>query len=207
MLTVVVELATALPAVWIDLFDDDDGAAQELSKLRQKRQRLAGEVECSLEAAQQRAIRLNKPDPWLEASVADLRCLTSTKPDRVASAYRTAVEGLQSFNLDSVRRQLELYRRLKLLTANVDAALALPEWGSSAAPNVVLAPPRSCPRHCVHRPPHRQSNAPGASFSAGQRNRCPGPNSREALATPRADQGSGRPGTGGRSERRRHPVS
>ena len=133
MLTVLVELATALPQVWEERFDDEASAATELAKLKQKRPRLAGAVECSLEATQQRVARQGKSDPWLDASVADLRCLTSNRPERVATAYRGAIAGLKAFNLESTRRQLLLYRQLALLTANVDAALALSSWGESAA--------------------------------------------------------------------------
>ena len=134
MLSVLVELATALPQVWEERFDDEASAAAELARLKQKRQRLAGAVECSLEATQQRMARQGKSDPWLDASMADLRCLTSNKPERVAAAYRSAIAGLGPFNLDATRRQLLLYRQLALLTANVDAALALSSWGESATP-------------------------------------------------------------------------
>ena len=196
MLTVVVELASALPAVWTDLFDDDDGAAQELSKLRQKRQRLAGAVECSLEAAQQRAIRLNKPDPWLEASVADLRCLTSTKPERVASAVPhrggRAQElqprfGSQATGALPPPQTIDRKRRRSPGPARMGFN-GRSKRRSGAGPR---------PRHCVHRAPHRQSNPPGAAVSPEQRGRSPRPNPREALAAPRGDQGSGRAGIGG----------
>jgi len=134
MLTVLTELASELPLVWGERFDDEASAAAELTKLKQERQRLAGAVECSLEAAQQRLAREEKKDPWLDASAADLRCLIGRRPERVATAYRNAITGLKAFNLDSIRNQLLLYRRLRLLTANVDAALALPNWGPPAAP-------------------------------------------------------------------------
>jgi tetratricopeptide repeat protein len=134
MLTVLTELANELPRVWEERFDDEAGAAAELTKLKQKRQRLAGAVECSLEAARQRLARDGQQDPWFDASAADLRCLIGSRPERVATAYRNAITGLRAFNLDSIRNQLLLYRRLRLLTANVDAALALPNWRAPAAP-------------------------------------------------------------------------
>ena len=52
MLTVLTDLAAALAPVWEERFDDGALAAAELAKLKQKRQRLAGAVECSLEAEQ-----------------------------------------------------------------------------------------------------------------------------------------------------------
>jgi hypothetical protein len=72
--------------------------------------------------------------------MADLRCLTSNRPERVAAAYRSAIAGLKAFNLDSTRRQLLLYRQLALLTANVDTALELASWGESAAPAPTATP-------------------------------------------------------------------
>ena len=141
MLTVLTELATELPRVWQERFDDEADAAAELTKLKQKRQRLAGAVECSLEATRQRLIREGQQDPWLDASAADLRCLVGSRPERVATAYRNAITGLKAFNLDSIRNQLLLYRGLQLLTANVDAALALPNWKTPAASVLKQAPP------------------------------------------------------------------
>jgi hypothetical protein len=165
MLTVLTELANELPPVWGERFDDEASAAAELTKLKQKRQRLAGAVECSLEATQQRLAREGKKDPWLDASAADLRCLIGSRPERVATAYRNAITGLKAFNLDSIRNQLLLYRQLRLLTANVDAALALPNWGPSATPapaHVILftghridAPGRKEPRF----PPEKEAVA------------------------------------------------
>jgi hypothetical protein len=133
MLTALLELATALPQVWEERFDDEATATAELIRLKRKRERLAGAVESSLEAAQQRLTRQGKHDAWLDASLADLRCLTSSKPERVAAAYRNAIAELKAFNLDSTRRQLLLYRQLGLLPGNVEAALALSDWGDSAA--------------------------------------------------------------------------
>jgi tetratricopeptide (TPR) repeat protein len=147
LLTVLTELATALPQVWEERWDDEASAAAELAKLKQKRQRLAGAVECSLEATQQRMARQGKHDPWLDASVADLRCLIGNRPERVAAAYRDAITGLKAFNLDSTRKQLLLYRQLGLLTANVDAALALTSWGEPAAPAPAPAP--AAPPHVI----------------------------------------------------------
>jgi hypothetical protein len=134
MLTVLVELATSLPQVWAERFDDDTDAPDELARLGRMRPRLAGAVECSLEAARKRLAREGKHDPWLEGSMADLRCLISKRPERVAAAYRNAIAELKAFNLDSIRRQLLLYRQLGLLTANANAALALPHWSESSAP-------------------------------------------------------------------------
>lgn len=151
MLTVLIELANELPGVWGERFDDESSAAAELTKLKQERQRLAGAVECSLERAQQRLAREGKKDPWLDASAADLRCLIGSRPERVATAYRNAITGLNAFSLDSIRTQLLMYRRLRLLTANVDAALALPSWRPPVGP----APAQVLPPHVILFTGHR----------------------------------------------------
>lgn len=156
LLAVLTDLATELPEIWVEHFDDETSAAPELAKLKQRRQRLAGAVECSLDAAKQRTARKGQNDPWLDASVADLRCLTTTKPERVAAAYRNAITGLKAFNLESVRKQLLLYRQLGLFTANVDAALALADWGAPPAP----ATPPAAPPHVILFTGHR-IDAPG----------------------------------------------
>jgi hypothetical protein len=139
MLTILVDLATMQPQIWNERFDDEGSAAAELAKLKQQHQRMAGAVECSLEAAQRRTARQNKSDPWLSVSMADLRCLISSRPERVANAYRNAISQLGAFNLDAVRGQLDLYSDLGLLTANVEAALALPGWGEPSTPALATA--------------------------------------------------------------------
>ena len=166
MLTVLIELATALPQAWSEGFDDAPAAAAELAALTRRRERLAGAVACSLDAAQRRLTRQGKSDPWLDASLADLRCLTDDKPPRVANAYRDAMASLGAFNLEAVRRQLLLYRQLGVLSANVDAALALPGWGElSAAASAPVKPP-----HVILFTGHR-IDAPGRAtprFPAGK---------------------------------------
>jgi len=157
MLTVILELAAAQPAIWEERFDDLGEAAAELTKLKQARQHLAGAVECSLNATRQRDRARGTTDPWLDASLADLRCLTSTRPERVANAYRTAIDRLGGFSLDSVRRQLLLYRQLGLLGANVDAALALSGWDP---PVPAAAPGAAKPVHVLLFTGHR-IDAPG----------------------------------------------
>jgi hypothetical protein len=62
-------------------------------------------------------------DVWAEVSVADLRCLTLNKPQRVVAAYRDALAGAPDFVTYSVSSQLALYEELGVLKANVTAAL------------------------------------------------------------------------------------
>jgi hypothetical protein len=123
MLRVQIELATALPEVWAEPFEDDDEAERELEKKQEQFRKLAAAVEISLDAAQARLKREGKSDIWADISQADLSCLTSDKPKRVATAYRKALAGARAFEADAARAQLDLYQLLGVLAANVTEAL------------------------------------------------------------------------------------
>lgn len=123
MLKVRTELAAALPDVWSERFDDDEEAEKELSKLKAHAAKLAASVELALDATLGRLKREGRKDVWAEVSVADLRCLTLSKPQRVVAAYRDALAGAQDFVISSVSNQLALYKELGVLSANVEEAL------------------------------------------------------------------------------------
>jgi tetratricopeptide (TPR) repeat protein len=130
MLTVRVELAAARPLVWAERFDTDEEAEKELAKLRGQAAKIAAAVELSLDVKMRKLESANEKDPWAEISVADLRCITSKRPQRVASAYRDALAGASDQAVESVRGQLAFYNDLGVLTPNVAEALkvtGLPE--------------------------------------------------------------------------------
>jgi tetratricopeptide (TPR) repeat protein len=136
MLTVRVELAAAHPLVWAERFDSDEEAEKELAKLRERAAKLAAAVELSLGVKMRRLESANEKDEWAEISAAGLRCLTSKRPQRVASAYRDALTGAPDQALESVRNQLAFYNDLGVLAANVAEALkvtGLPEPEESEA--------------------------------------------------------------------------
>lgn len=124
MLKVQIELATALPEVWGEQFDEEEEAERELAKRQEQLRKLAAAVEVSIEASQKRLARERRTDIWVDISEADLCCLTSDRPRKVSSAYRKALAGARDLNTDAVRSQLELYRQLGVLPENVAAALA-----------------------------------------------------------------------------------
>ena len=119
MLKVMIELAGALPDVWMELFDTDKDADDALQEHQEHATRLAGAVELSLNACFQRMEREGKKDVWTEISLADLSFLTKTNPKRVAAAYRRALTGAAGFASDAVRKQLGLYRDVGVLTSNL----------------------------------------------------------------------------------------
>lgn len=123
MLKVRTELAGALPDVWAERFDEDDEAEKELSKLKTKAEKLAAYVELALDSTLARLKREGSRDVWAEISAADLRCLTSNRPQKVVTAYRDALAGAKDFHISSASSQLALYEQLGVLAANVTPAL------------------------------------------------------------------------------------
>ena len=161
MLTVLSELAQALPEVWSERFDDDEEARRELALLKDQAKKLSIGVELSLKVDKKRRELKKKHDVWAEISEADLSCLTSRKPSKVANAYREALVDAKDFHVDSVRSQLELYQQLGVLLKNVEAALSVvapspadvPDKSSGASKRILLftghrvdAPNREKPR-------------------------------------------------------------
>lgn len=124
MLTISTALAQELPEVWSERFEQDREAANALEERQERRAKLAAAVELSIAAAQDRLRHEEKTDLWVEISAADLSCLTSKRPARVADAYRRALAGAPDFTKGAVRDQLRIYQDLDILTANVQAALA-----------------------------------------------------------------------------------
>jgi hypothetical protein len=138
MRVVQIKLAEALPEVWAERFETDDEAQRELEILRKKSEKLAAAVEFSLHAARKRT-----PDIWAEVSEAQRVLLTSTRPARVATAYRQALTGAEPFVADAERRQLDLYQRLNILTLNVKSAFAVLDESSNIAPVAAEKTPNS----------------------------------------------------------------
>jgi hypothetical protein len=139
MVIMLTELAQVQPRVWEDSFDTGEEAAQKLQKLKELRNDLAAGVRLAIESKQTALQRSGKSDLWVDISTADLICLTSTRPNRVAQSYKKALTGASDQARDAVRRQLLLYQRLGILKENIQAGL---ESIAPVAPQVQEAPPR-----------------------------------------------------------------
>jgi tetratricopeptide (TPR) repeat protein len=126
MLTILIELAQALPEIWSESFEDDIKAQGELESRKTRREKLAAAVEISIAAAKARLAHEEKTDIWVEISAADLTCLVSKRPARVAASYRGALADAPDFAKGAVRDQLNIYRDLGLLTDNVGSAKTVP---------------------------------------------------------------------------------
>jgi tetratricopeptide (TPR) repeat protein len=153
------------PDVWGERFDDERKASFAAEGIRSERDELAAAVSRSLDAeAFRRQRRGEAEDVWARFTRADLRLLTSDRPERVAGAYeqaRAAAAQADPFAISSAARQVGIYRRLGIFTDNVDAALrvlgAPAEESPPAAPAVrsrvivfsghrIDAPERTAPR-------------------------------------------------------------
>jgi hypothetical protein len=123
LLTTIEQLATTLPNVWNERFDEDDEGERQLRKLRDELTKLCGSVTMALDAEEARMKRAGKTDRWFSITMADLACLTSKRPAFVADQYRKALAGADDFEIDAVRRQLVIYEQLGVITGNVAEAL------------------------------------------------------------------------------------
>jgi hypothetical protein len=138
-------LAAALPDTWTEAFEDEEEAARQLRQLKSELAKLQGSVTLSLEAEQARLLRSGKKDPWLSITAADLACLVSAPPKKIARLYEAALEEADEFALDSVRQQLQLYEQLGVASANVSEVLGADRFKAPAsqkpadnAPHVLL---------------------------------------------------------------------
>ena len=158
MLTIQTKLAELLPEVWAEPFDEDQDAARELDSRKKQIQKLSASVDLSLKSTVERNKREEVSDIWVEISEADLCFLTSNRPGKISNLYRDALAGAKDFEIDAVRRQVNLYQQLGLLQENVQAVLnvlapAAPPAEASAPRRVLLftghmidAPDRDEPR-------------------------------------------------------------
>jgi hypothetical protein len=144
MVTMLIELAQAQPAIWEDSFDAKEEAAQRLRKLKELRGDLAAGVRLAIESKESVLQRANQSDVWVEISIADLICLTSSRPSRVGQAFKKALADASEQARDAVRRQMSLYQRLGILKENIQAALdniapgAVQGQRQEGAPRVIL---------------------------------------------------------------------
>jgi hypothetical protein len=129
LVTVLTQLAAAREDVWADLFETDEEAASALEARRAIGRNLAPAVELSIHSALE---RLKREDPseqtedteiWARVSKADLTCLTSRKPTRVARGYRRALADSPDFVWGTARKQLDLLAALGVLEENAKAAI------------------------------------------------------------------------------------
>jgi tetratricopeptide (TPR) repeat protein len=133
MLKVMIALAEALPRVWAVRFKTDKKAAEALEEHEEHAEKLVAAVELSLNAIFRRSEREGKKDVWAEISEADLRCITADDPERVAALYHKALASAPTFDVNSLRQQLAIYRDLGVLNANIAEVFKVERIGEPAA--------------------------------------------------------------------------
>lgn len=153
MVTILLELASGLPAEWTDRFESEDEAQRMRSQLESQRRLLAGAVEFSIQTSKQYIEQTGQPDPWVNVSLADFYFLTMDRPGPVARAYEAALTGQPEFINDSVRSQLGLYQELGLLSDKVTRVLQV------LSPAVATPAPTTRPRTILFT--GHQVDAPG----------------------------------------------
>jgi hypothetical protein len=121
LLCIKIDLAKGNGNDWINGFNSPDEAEKELTKIEDQYNSLIPVIKMSLKAESDKATQ----DAWLEVTKADLACLQSKNPDYVKTTYRNAIQGISPFNLDSIARQLHLYKELGIRAENVRAALSV----------------------------------------------------------------------------------
>lgn len=130
LLTVIIYLATNNPGIWELQSDTIEEADQKLKEHQESHKNLATCIKVSIDANKERLKNTGEKDFWLNITEADLYCLVSKNPARVAIMYSKALEGVNQLNRDATIRQLNIYEQLNVVPENVKSVLgALPGAG------------------------------------------------------------------------------
>ncbi len=126
MAQITLRLTQAHPSVWEERFEDEEEAESALRKLDKRSVELAAAVRLSIASGIERLEREDSDEEvWARISRADLIFLTSSKPKRVAQAYREALAGAPEFAGSAARNQIDLYDQLDLFGENTKEVLEL----------------------------------------------------------------------------------
>jgi hypothetical protein len=120
MLKIMIGLARLRPDLWNQQFKSDKKAAIALEEYEEHTAKLEAAVQVSLDAVFKRPERARDERMWAEISRADLACITTNDPPRVAAAYKKALAAAPDFARSSVRQQLTIYRDLGVLGDNLE---------------------------------------------------------------------------------------
>lgn len=120
MRSIQIELAKLHPDQWALEFKNEKYAELELEERREHLSKLVAATDLAIESS----IKNYPEDEWARQSRPDLMLLASTTPDKVRNEYEKCREASAQFTLESLQRQLKIYRDLGLFEENVLAALA-----------------------------------------------------------------------------------
>jgi hypothetical protein len=155
-----IELIGQEREAWKETFDSDAKAAQAEEDLKTSRDRLAGAVGISLEAAEAAELKSRSPDVWLAVSRADHLFLTAKRDAAAATAYERVAAGLQPFERGSVRDQLEMFVELNVLADR--ARLCLQKLGVAAKPAPALLQVILFTGHMIDKPDRKEPRFPAS---------------------------------------------
>ncbi len=131
---IALELAARFPDLWSTAFGDETEASHKLTDIKRKRDQLASALQLRFDSAlAPDASAQDKQDKWLLSSAGDHCLLTLPNANRALFFYRKASETWGPFILDSVLRQLKIFRELGVMKEKVEQALtALPPAAATA---------------------------------------------------------------------------
>jgi hypothetical protein len=145
MLSTQICLGRTLADAWQEAFDDEDKAASALKARETLTSRLMSLLALALETDEVMGRRDGPPDPWSDSSRADLLLFSAAgKANRIAQAYRIAINGADRFTLEATRRNLAVFKELRLFEPGLSAALDVVDNAIAESD-----PPRSVPDRVI----------------------------------------------------------
>jgi hypothetical protein len=133
LLTIEIELATALPDVWEERFDEPADALRELDALRKQAEKLSAAVGLSLQATLDRLKREGRSDVWVEISEADLCFLLRERlPERVLAESEELPRWLREKPNYSIWQRDNLWMLYNALAAGGDNVTLIALWNGEA---------------------------------------------------------------------------
>jgi hypothetical protein len=161
-----IELIGQEQEAWKETFDSDVKAAQAEEDLKTSRDRLAGAVGISLEAAEEADLNSGNPDIWLAVSKADYLFLTAKRDAAAAAAYERVAIGLQPFERGAVRDQLEMFVEVNVRADR--SRLCLQKLGAATESAPALRQVILFTGHMIDKPDRKEPRFPASDESRAQ---------------------------------------
>jgi hypothetical protein len=161
-----IELIGQEQEAWKETFDSDVKAAQAEEDLKTSRDRLAGAVGISLEAAEEADLNSGNPDIWLAVSKADYLFLTAKRDAAAAAAYERVAIGLQPFERGAVRDQLEMFVEVNVRADR--SRLCLQKLGAATESAPALRQVILFTGHMIDKPDRKEPRFPASEESRAQ---------------------------------------
>ena len=134
-LTIILALAERHPEIWLQGFETEEEAREQLIDYKCKHEQMAVCIKLAVCIAKDKMSNEEEAASWLNMTEADLACISSTKTGRVNLLYRKALQSANQLQKDTALRQLRIFAMLQILPENVNAALkAFPSIEIEAKP-------------------------------------------------------------------------